>query len=137
MSSGGRRGTCQWVLAHDRQRVGREGIDVRAVCLCSLGACLYQVCRIAQLEALGLTGRECGAGPLRDELTLFLGEGGTEIQHERVSVRAQLSDDESAVGVDRFSNPKPRVQGLKFARCRGHPSRARQGFPLESRGAAG
>ena len=39
-------------------------------------------------------GRQGDAGPIRDQVALFLGERRIQMQHERIGVRAKLGDDE-------------------------------------------
>jgi hypothetical protein len=44
--------------------------------------------------ASSLPGGERCHGPLRDQAALLFGKGGVQVQHERISIAAQLSDDE-------------------------------------------
>ena len=50
--------------------------------------------RVAQLLATGLGSCECFLGPLCDPVTLLLGDGCVNVQHERIHVGAELGDDE-------------------------------------------
>jgi len=49
--------------------------------------------RRQQWSATGPLRGECGLRPLRDEPTFFLGQGGIEVQHERVGITAEFSHD--------------------------------------------
>jgi hypothetical protein len=48
----------------------------------------------AQFRAPSLAGAQGGLGPVGNQPPLLLGEGGVEVQHERIGVCAQLSDEE-------------------------------------------
>jgi hypothetical protein len=48
----------------------------------------------AELHALRFLRLQCVPRALRDQPALFLGQGGIEVQHERVSISAQLCHDE-------------------------------------------
>ena len=50
--------------------------------------------RVAQLLAAGLGGGEGFLGPLCDPVTLFLGHGCVNVQHEGINIRSQFSNDE-------------------------------------------
>jgi hypothetical protein len=71
----------------------RHKVRDKPVSCCSLNAAaqftrLLNVSRIAEFDAAGFLGRECGFGPLRDEPAFFLGLSSVEMQHERVGIAA-------------------------------------------------
>ena len=55
---------------------------------------LPNICRIAEPPAAGLTNRESGFGPLRYQPPFLLGKRGIEVQHERIGIAPEFSDDE-------------------------------------------
>jgi hypothetical protein len=74
-SAGGGR-TGRLYLPNNRQHVGREGVGIGALSLTALGARCGQIDRVAQLHALGLPGRQRGAGAIRDQVALFSRQAG-------------------------------------------------------------
>jgi len=50
--------------------------------------------RVTQLLATGLRRCECFLGPLCDSVTLFLGHGCVDVQHQRIHIRTHLCHDE-------------------------------------------
>ena len=52
------------------------------------------VCRIAELAAIGLADRERCFRPLGNQTPLLLGERGVEMQHERVRIAPEFGNDE-------------------------------------------
>ena len=50
--------------------------------------------RVAEAHAARLSGLQGGPGAIRDQPALLLGDGGVDVQHERIGVRPELRDDE-------------------------------------------
>ena len=50
--------------------------------------------RVAELLAAGLGSRECFSSALRDPVTLFLGDRCVNVQHKRIHIGAEFSDNE-------------------------------------------
>ena len=73
------------------QHLGRKGIRLGALCDCAFGPGLGEVAGVAQLDALGFAGRQGDAGPIRDQVALFLGEGGIQVEREGVRDGVQLA----------------------------------------------
>ncbi len=81
-------------LADNRQHVRREAISPYAVRCGAEGLRLGQIGPVAQGGPLRLLGRQRRAGPLRNQVALFLGQGRVNVQHERVCIGAKLGHDE-------------------------------------------
>ena len=81
-------------LLHDGHDIGREARSDPAVAHGGLGGRGRQIGAVAQQRALRLLPRQRRPGALADKRALFLGQGGVDVQHERIAVDAELSDDE-------------------------------------------
>jgi hypothetical protein len=88
-------------LAAGRLDLADNGRDVDGVAI-GLGSIgnrssngrLAKVGLIAQPRPGRLLGRQCRASPLRNQVSLLLGQGSVEMEHERVRVGTQLGHDE-------------------------------------------
>jgi hypothetical protein len=81
-------------LLDDGKDVGGEGVRCLPVCRYALCLSICEVCSVSQCSALRLLLSQSSSGPVSDQGSLFFGQCGVDVQHERVGVRAQLGDDE-------------------------------------------
>ena len=77
-------------LTGDRQYIRGKSLGPGSVGNSAKGLSLAQIGPVPRRCALRLLGCSGGAGAVCNHAPLFLGQGGIDVQHEGVSIRAQL-----------------------------------------------
>lgn len=75
------------------QNVGGKGGRFGSVHASALSGGLGKAGHVAQLDTPELQAGQGGACASRDQLTLLLGQGRVDVEHEGVSILAQLGDE--------------------------------------------